>query len=118
MVFCALLAYLAQHADEIVVLLLRLVERIINTLLQFLLRRVLLLDKLQAGIDMAVDACPNPSLGDMVGAVSDTLEPGTAAVGSLGSSAAGLFDSSNSAEETKHEQHRIPIVFDSIYSEA
>ena len=58
---CAALAFLAHNANRIIELLLGLVECLINFTLQFLLRRVLLADKIQFAIDMISDAIPDLS---------------------------------------------------------
>ncbi len=56
---CAVLAFLARNASRLIELLLGLVECLINFTLQFLLRRVLLADKIQFAIDMISDAIPD-----------------------------------------------------------
>mmetsp|Transcript_5894 Transcript_5894/g.15101 ORF Transcript_5894/g.15101 Transcript_5894/m.15101 type:complete len:399 (+) Transcript_5894:2-1198(+) len=54
LMLCGLLAMMAVYADRIVPILLWLTETVINVVVQFLLRRVLAVEKLQRGIDMAL----------------------------------------------------------------
>mmetsp|Transcript_3706 Transcript_3706/g.10972 ORF Transcript_3706/g.10972 Transcript_3706/m.10972 type:complete len:436 (+) Transcript_3706:229-1536(+) len=50
---CAVLGALGWYADRILPILLWIVETVINVAIQFLLRKVVAVDKLQTGIDMA-----------------------------------------------------------------
>jgi len=59
---CYAQAVLAKNADELLPLILGAVEGVINGTVQFLLRRVLMVDKLQAGIDMVIKAIPDPQI--------------------------------------------------------
>jgi len=56
LLLCYLLGMLAFYADKIMPTLLWVIESVINTAVQFLLRKVIVVDKLQAGIDMAIRA--------------------------------------------------------------
>mmetsp|Transcript_20406 Transcript_20406/g.46335 ORF Transcript_20406/g.46335 Transcript_20406/m.46335 type:complete len:500 (-) Transcript_20406:215-1714(-) len=59
--FCVILGKVGVYSRKIVTLLLSIIELVLNGIIQFLLRKVLVVEKLQKGIDMTVNALPRPS---------------------------------------------------------